>query len=285
MIFEHSMASNRLIGQDRKDRSPAPMSVWDWQNYPRWRDELWPLLEDIVPNAVRDRLISDPPRHIVSDNLQWLESELFVATGEFVDVRTLLTDRISERYGFLRAVHGTRLENLSTVYSAGLLPLDPRTIQHRAREIFLTGEIAEISEARFQEAIAAIETETREGRVFFEANERMFLEDCGHYLHYGSEYLLGIADGLGAHRDYRQILKSYGEPTVFVCDVPLELIPEAIKREFTGMALEAIFSQLVFGDYPEIADTGGAGFCIHSVLPPANIVGHYHPLNIRDPLC
>lgn len=122
----------------------------------------------------------------------------------------------------------------------------------------------------------------REGRVFFEANEPDLIEMCGHYLLYGGEYLIALAVHLGDGRDYKRMLLQIGRPTLFVCDVPLELMGGHMVREFAGNALEFIFEDLLEADYDPPAHRG-AGFCIRRPLPPEHIVGHYHPTRIKDP--
>jgi len=147
---------------------------------------------------------------------------------------------LQERYRALRAVHGTRTSDLGTFYKGGLKRLQPEFFHDQAREIFLNGDYPELSEEKLQDAITAVGSELRSGRVYFEANENMLIDLCGHYMLYGSEYLICIAANLDGPRDYRQVLKTRGVPTLFICDVPLELLSERTLQEFAGDALESI---------------------------------------------
>ena len=115
----------------------------------------------------------------------------------------------------------------------------------------------------------------------FTSLETELLEYCGHYLLYGSEYLTGIAAHVKGYRDYRQVLKRFGTPTVFVCDVPLQMMGRYSLLEFSGLAIEMVFQEMLDGAF---VSGRGAGLCIHQKLPPECIVGHYHPVGIRDPL-
>ena len=54
-------------------------------------------------------------------------------------------------------------------------------------------------------------------------------------------------------------------------------------REFAGDALESVFQELLDGPGFEPDRWRGAGFCIHKPLPPAHLIGHYHPVIKRDP--
>ena len=101
---------------------------------------------------------------------------------------------------------------------------------------------------------------------------------------YGSEYLLAIAAHLKGRRDYRKILKSSGMPTIFVCDIPLELLSDYTILEFAGNALAKVFQELLGGEGFEPEGGLGSALSIRTYLPSKCIVGHYHPVVHRDPL-
>ena len=50
------------------------------------------------------------------------------------------------------------------------------------------------------------------------------------------------------------------------------------------MALEFMFEHLLTGYGCDLEEYRGAGFSIQVSLDPSCIVGHYHPVGIRDPL-
>lgn len=264
-------------------RPPAPEDVWNHRAYSTWREEIWKLIGDFADDQVRRTFLGKPPKYVVSDDLSWLDDIVYAIHGREVDSKALLSQRLRERYRALRAVHGTRTSELELFYREGLKPLVPGQFHSQARNIFLSGEYPELSEESLQAAIAAVGSDLRDGRVFFEANEEMLIAQAGHYMLYGSEYLIAIAAHLGDCRDYRQVLKKRGEPTLFICDVPLDLIGEGTLREFAGDALESVFQELLDGPDFEPDRWRGAGFCIHKPLPPAHLMGHYHPVIKRDP--
>lgn len=266
------------------ERKPAPSDIWDWQAYHTWRDIIWRLLADVIDDGVRKAFLAAPPEYVVGDYLDWLDSTIERARGLEVDSKQLLADRLQRHFRAVRAVHGTRTSDLQSYYRQGLLPLDPEAAHARACEIFMSGEFPEISEDEVRRAIAAVGTDLRDRRVFFDGNERMLVEECGHYLLYGSEYVIAIAAHLGDGRDYRQVLKRFGQPTVFVCDVPLAMIHPGWIADMAGSALAMVFQELLDGDDYVVDIWSGAGFCIHQALGPEWIVGHYHPDVQRDPL-
>lgn len=278
-----SLEANRLLSPHHAERSPAPSEVWDWHAYESWRDTAWKLMADVLDDRVRAEFLRHPPEYVVGDDLRWLDRIVQRATGLDINSKSLMADRLIGHFIAMRACHATRSADLAAYYTKGLRPLDPEAVHAIAREIFLGGEFTELTDTHLDEAIKAVGSDLREGRVFFEANERLLIEDAGHYLLYGGEYLIAVAAHLPRYRDYRQILKRSGEPTMFVCDVPFADIGGHTVLEFAGAALEMMFQELLDGEDFEPDWHRGAGFCIHHPLAPASIVGHYHPTNMRDP--
>jgi hypothetical protein len=166
------------------------------------------------------------------------------------------------------------------------LPLKPDEFHQQARSLFLGGSFPELSEGDLEAAIATVGTDDRTGRVWFDGNEQMLVEECGHYMLYGSEYLIAIAANLRGHRNYRQVLKTLGTPTVFVCDVPLELAGDPLVQELAGTVIEMIFQELLGGKRFSLDEYRhrGMGFSIRKQLPPECLIGHYHPVIKYDPL-
>ena len=274
----------RLISGTYSDRPTAPSDVWDWQAFGSWRNIVWELIGEIVDVDVRSTFLKRPPEYVVCDDLDWLDNIIFSTHHQFVDSKLFLAEKLEQHFRCFRAAHGTRLVELRSIYQEGLVPLDPTKMQERARSIFLTGEFPELSSELLGQAFKAVCTRTREGRVYFEGKETMLVKMCGQYMLYGSEYMLGVAAHLGNYRDYRQRLKRYGEPTVFVCYVPISLMRFETIMEFAGIALEMIFEELLHGEGYVPDRWRGACFSIDEKLPGSCILGHYRPSNIRDPL-
>lgn len=274
---------NKLVEPIHAERPPAPTDVWDHRAYSTWRAEIWKLIDDFADADVKKSFLDCPPEYVVCDDLSWLDDIVYAVHNDEIDSKALLSERLRSRYRALRAVHGTRTNDVAAFYRDGLLPMVPELLHAQARAIFLNAQFPELTESMLQKAIEAVGSGLREGRVWFEANEEMLIAQAGHYMLYGSEYVTAVAAHLQGGRDYRQVLKNSGQPTLFVCDVPLELISESILREFAGGALESIFQELLDG--PEFVPDRwrGAGFCIHKPLPAEHLIGHYHPDVKRDP--
>jgi hypothetical protein len=276
---------SRVVNPAPDLRPAAPAEVWDYRAYSSWRDEIWTLVSDFADSKVRAAFVAAPPEYVVSDDLSWLDNIVFNVHGSEIDSKSRLAGRLRPRFRAMRAVHGTRTANVESFYLNGVRPLVPEEFHKEAHEIFLSGAFSELSEPDVQAAIDKVGISVREGLAYFEANEEMLKELAGHHMLYGSEYLTAIAANIGHARDYRQVLKKQvGLPTIFVCDVPLNLIDHGTLLEFSGTALENIFLELLEGEDFQPDRWRGAGFCIRTVLAPEHLVGHYHPVGVRDPL-
>ncbi len=284
IIMKHEVLTlPNAISSRHSERETTPDHIWDWQSFSSWRDAVWELMADVIDPDVKNAFRLSPPKNVVCDDLEWLDEVIWSVKGEYVDSKELLSHRLRHRFKALRAFHGSRPNNVESYYSQGILPLEPKIFHELAQELFLRGNFPELNHEILEHAIQQVDTVTRKSVVYFEANERDLIDNCGHYMLYGSEYLLGIASCLKGSRDYRQVLKRIGTPTVFTCDVPLTLLSAHTIGEFAGMSLEMIFEDLLYDDYSP-APYRGAGFRIATKLPPSCIVGHYHPKGVCDPL-
>jgi len=263
---------------------PAASHTWEWQAFASWKEEIWTLLAKIVDDGVREAFIKQPPEYVVGDDLSWLDSIIMRVHKCKTDSKTFLTEKIHEKYHSIRAFHGARPNNIDLYYKHGILPLDYGVADAMAREIFVTPEFPEVTPLQLEKAIQHVREGKRDGLVFFEANEDLLIERCGHYMLYGSEYLTAVAAWIEGTRDYRKILKRYGEPTIFVCDVPFDLMGFDTVKQFAGVAIELVFEELLNPEQYCPDRLRDAGFRIKQALPGSCIVGHYHPTIEFDPL-
>lgn len=267
----------RLLSAGRDDRESAPSDVWDFIRYATWRSDIWKLIEDFAGPAVQAAFKENPPPYVSASNFRWLNDLTHKVLGVKVDSCSTLANRLAARYRAIRAVHGTLTSSVLLFYREGLRPLVLEDAHQKAREIFLSGAFPELSEARLLNAISRVTVAGRPDRVYFECNERFLLQHCHHYLEYGGEYLAGIADELGGNGAYKEHLRSQGKATIFVCDVPLGFFTDDLLEGFAGLALEAVFRELLEGPGYKFRCEAGAPFSIAARLQPSHIVGHSHP--------
>jgi len=239
---------------------------------------------DVLTPEVIAEFKREPPEYIVSDDLTWLDDIVEYTTGDEIVISDVFVNRLSGHYHALRAFHGTRLLDKESFYKNGIYPLRPEEFEDKAFKLFSGTSFPELSVDAVQVAIKKVGRQYREGRVYFEANEKHLIEFCAHYMLYGSEYLCAIAANLPGSHDYRQELKKFGTPTIFECDIPLAIIDHDLLKEFSDSALAAMFSTLIDASFNHSEKWDGAGLYIHQPLSPEYIVSHRTPAVLKDPL-
>ena len=114
------------------------------------------------------------------------------------------------------------------------------------------------------------------GRCYVVVDERVLIEECGHYLLGGSEFVQGI---IGPER--AQAVLDTCAPTVIEVDLPLgSVIPSFVDQ----------FSRRLIGEWAKLlrrkrTEAGRLDFTftLQAPVPPAWIVGHFHPAIVKDP--
>ena len=219
---------------------------------------------------------------LTADDLNWASELLPVRVRKRLDLRQELSERILNSYSHIRAYHGCRALDTSSYRNSGILPLDPEDASVKVGRIFNRTDFPEISSEELSAAIASVDAPNRERRVFFEANSAHLVEHCGHYLLYGSEYLIAVARAISNIRDYAQVLKNTGTPTLLACDVPLSWVPDGTQNELVGTLTVAYFSRHIFDGYCHPQFAQGFGFEIFRALPPNFIAEITHPKHVPD---
>lgn len=182
--------------------------------------------------------------------------------------------------GFL-VYHAARPVDVDAYYKDGLR-LGDRVAQLKfAHDVFLSGALPELSDASLREAADELGV-SEDGRAFVSLDARGFLDGAGHYLIYGSEYLCGLAARLTARygRDYRQILKQFGVPTIFELELPFNLVSGHDVDQFVEIASRQEPTRRRRIHVPEVDFT----FRLRHPLPPEYVLSHSHPEMILDPL-
>jgi len=81
-------------------------------------------------------------------------------------------------------------------------------------------------------------------------------------------------------RDYQQVLKRFGIPTVFRLKLPFDKISESDLKSFAQEVHKQLPSARRGLAAPEIDFT----FRLRQPLPPECVLGHFHPERVIDPL-
>lgn len=273
----------RLISNIHQERSPSPKNVLNWDHFYTWQHTILDLMRDLITDQAISHLVATSPEYIVEDDLGGLDDCIYAVSRRTVSTKKVLTERLRERFVAFRTYHGTRTDNVQRYYDEGLRPLNPFEFIDRTRELFLSGKFSDVNEETLQNAIDDVGLSTRKGCTYFDAHESNHIDQFGHYLLYGSEYLYCLAIRLRDAENNKRVLRSIGLPTLFQCDVPLRMISDQSLAEFAGKALESIFSILLYGADHDPFENSGGSFLITEILPPNSIVGHYHPARVYDP--
>lgn len=191
-----------------------------------------------------------------------------------------LQSALQAAYTEVLVFHGARPTNIESYYEHGLHVADHLALNAIAKQIFISQEFPEIKEETFQNAVgglSGIET----GKLYACLDDRELLEHCGHYLIYGSEHICAIAAQLSRNgRDYRQVLKRFGKPTIFKIALPLKTVSPSDFAEFVDLVHESL-PRVRSGRHPPLANFT---FMLTDDVSGNFLCGHEHPALIRDPL-
>jgi hypothetical protein len=177
--------------------------------------------------------------------------------------------------------HAARPVSVRSFYENGLLLGDHATQRMMAGRIFLSERFPEITVDLLEASEDRLGL-NEDGLAFVSLDPRGFIDGAGHYLIYGSEYLCGVAAGLSQRtgRDYRQVLKECGVPTIFRMRLPFEWISERDLEQFVQLLYEYIPAMRVRRGVPKVDFT----FRLRRALPADCMLSHRHPIRIVDPL-
>jgi hypothetical protein len=255
-----------------------------------WEDaETWiPVMESIAPELCNAAAVSRVKKlgldFIPADNMSWVAKQLPSRHRATFDLRDEVLRCLMTHFTHIRAYHGCRPREIKSYLEEGLLPLDTSLAFDTISSHFADHRFPEVTPEVLRRALANVDTDLRQGRVFFEANKRLLLDFCGHYLLYGSEYFVGVLRSISKTRDYAQVLKDSGIPTLLTCDVPIDWLEDDTLLEITGRLIATYFKLHVFSNYAHPQHGDGLGFEIFRKLPPKFIASIEHPLNIHDPI-
>lgn len=277
-LLHNSLTDTRV----RRDHALAPLShddsqmtktgeVLDWRNRAQWLDAASQYARHLLTPSVRRTLARTRPS-CWSVDMSWLpdSDDLF---SEFVHC-------FAEHYSHLKAFHGCRPVLLSSYYEHGLRGQDADQLILQFRAMF-----ADVPATDLSAAIDSLgDRSTRErGAIWLVGDEREMVEEYGHYIIQGSEYLMSLAACLGVSprgEDYRFRLRERGIPTVLEVDIPIEIVQWADIKEVAQMVL-SVWGQEVTKQ--RLESSPSPCYVIRRTIGPQCIRSHTHPEKIFDP--
>ncbi|MBK6998664.1 MAG: hypothetical protein IPH35_01345 [Rhodoferax sp.] len=255
-----------------------------WEEPSTWAKALEDLAPEICNATSVRKLEKAKPDFLPSDDLSWAQDLLPARLRAKFDLSEELLERLTMHFTHFRAYHGGRPLVVDSYLRDGLVPLNSSKAIETVYENFADGKYPEVTREVLDRAVSSMDTEYREARVFFEGSKRLLLDSCGHYMLYGSEYIVGVLRSIPGTRDYAQVLKQRGTPTVLTCDIPMDWIQDSTLGELAGRLISTYFKLQLFEQYSHPQRGEGFGFEIFRTLAPELIISVEHPTNIHDPI-
>jgi hypothetical protein len=251
-----------------------------------WRSEVETAITSITPSNVIEYLKQVPGENMFADTMHYMER----AYGHFgyifgFEAKEKLIETVIKKFTYFRSYHGCRPFSIESYFRDGLRVLSRDRLARYAFELFEGTISYEDLILRAQKA----DLQTRLGNVYFTAEAEELVSECGHYLIYGGEALSCLwHDGNGGinhlFADCQARHREKGIPTVFECDVPIEWLPNAFRKELANTLVTYHLKLESEKPVPVNDWSRNWGHYISRDLPPRLIRSHFHPANIPDPL-
>lgn len=245
--------------------------VLDWRKRDEWLAELSTYAGHLLTPAMKRKLAAKKPK-CWSDDMSWLPYPEHLVP-EFIGCFT-------SHYTHFKAFHGCRPITLSSYFENGLTGQDSEKLFRSFRELY-----SDVPSADLDAAIEKFsERGSRErGAVWLVGDDRELVEEYGHYVIQGSEFLMALASALGhssSGEDYRFRLRDSGIPTVLEVDIPIEILGGDDLQEVAKMVLSE-WGQTVTG--LDLGFSFSPCYVVRRRIAPEFIEAHEHPEKIPDP--
>jgi hypothetical protein len=245
--------------------------VLDWRNRAHWLVAASKYARHVLTPSVRRALASSRPS-CWSDDMSWLP--------DWEDALPEFVHSLADHYAHLKAFHGCRPVSLSSYYEHGLQGQNADQLVLQFQAMF-----PQVPASDLNAAIASLgDRSTRErGAIWLVGDDREMVEQYGHYIIQGSEYLMALAAHLGFSprgKDYRFLLRERGVPTVLEVDIPIEIVQWRDIEEVAKTVL-SVWGQEV--TKRKVGSSPSPCYVIRQTIDAQYIRNHTHPENILDP--
>lgn len=257
------------------------MNVFRWTDDEKWSVALRSLMGPLLDERVIQTFLNKPPDSFFGDDLSWLERIIKKAHGKKCEnLHDLLSCQLRSYYPAVVAFHGCRPASVESYQAQGVLPANSEQMRSIAKELF--GNSARVLEAvnhlaRSDFGCVQSYEDHNSGRCYFTLSYDHLVNSCGHYLLYGSEYLLCIANSIGK----ASVLRNRGKAVIVECLIPTNELPSWFFKELGGNMVERMFARLL--DDSSEPEELNFGFCIRNRVPPENILRFHYPTKIPNP--
>ncbi|MFA6025548.1 MAG: hypothetical protein WC727_03840, partial [Ignavibacteriaceae bacterium] len=199
--------------------------IFCWSNFDNWKTSFAEFIQIVFP----DNIFSLIEKHKGSiEGIDWAgqleeyvhdDNDNYYYDSEFLQY-------FKNTYSHLLTFHGCRPSDILSYYKYGLLVLDVELQNKYYEKMFLNKNFNKVTLDDFNFAISTLKKEKRENELYLAIDDKELIEFAGHYLIYGSEYIMCLAAILSERIgiDYKASLREIGKPTVFKIKLPVYLV-------------------------------------------------------------
>lgn len=232
------------------------------------------VLRDMLRAGATGRLCKVATDDLYDDDPDWLNLVLCEFVGDEDTFLELIDQKLE--WSSVRTFHGTRIADAGSFLEEGIRLHERVKLEAHIRSLVARHESLRWMAGRLDDAFARTAHLVDHGRCFVVLDERVLIEECGHYLLGGSEFVQGI---LGP--DAAQAVLSDCAPTVIEVDLPLSRVPPSQLREFSRV-LVGEWAKVLRRVHP-VPRHVDFSFCLKEPIPASWIAGHFHPPVVNDP--
>ena len=251
-------------------------TIIDWKKPKSWLSVLTSWIDPYLSANGLDALRMMGFQDICWDDSDWLK---LLRSATMSDIDNLI-DRLAEALlpANVKTYHACRVEDAGLYHRVGILVNDPEDLVTQVRRLVIEEELLSSFRPRIDQLLVEFNGINRDkGRLYLVLDDRILIERDGHYLLYGSEWILSLL-GPEAHN----ALRNRGIPTLLHVKLPLRL---AATDDLTDLAKTMLQEWTRFTvNSPRSVPKKDFSFCLRENVTPEMIITHTHPENIHDPL-
>ena len=167
--------------------------TFGWKDFCDWQNFVGDAFPKMILEPLKEAIGKD------EDGFRYVDDSYFEGLYETfgtysVLVETLL-NRFYQRFAFVKMYHCCRPLSIQSYYDCGIRVLNMSEMNSRFEKIFLGNQqFPQVTQTHIQSAINHMaKSYKRHGYVYFGMDDRFLINNCGHYLIGGSEYLQSLA--------------------------------------------------------------------------------------------
>jgi len=271
--IDQLLAPSRYLAQDDDQVWRGHRFIWKLAD--TWTPQLTAWLKPRFRSDGMRRLKPGRFRDLCWDDSVWSDLLGRCLVADFDYHAAALANALD--HAVMRTFHGCRTDDAGSYFQDGLRVHDRTVMTAQVRAIVDGSQELAWMRDRVDAAIAEIENELDPGRLYVVADDAVLLKHAAHYMIYGSEWISAVLGAAG-----RRVLLDRGVPTLLEIDLPLGMSSMQTRTELATKMLREWTRQAC--NRPDWSAPIDFSFCLRTDIPPAWIVGHSHPAELRDPL-